>query len=129
MPLESVARKFAIKEGYNVLLLNEPKSYRSMLGKLPPNVSVSSEPANESADVIQVFVTSKKNLEDQLGKLKSLLNPKGSLWVTYPKATSKVKTDINRDIIREFAPTVGLRAVAIISIDDAWSALRLKLAW
>ncbi len=50
------------------------------------------------------------------------------LWVTYPKGTSKVKADINRDIIREYARTIGLEAVALVSVDDTWSALRLKQA-
>jgi hypothetical protein len=49
------------------------------------------------------------------------------LWVTYHKGTSKVKTDINRDTINAYASTLGMQGVAIISIDDDWSALRLKL--
>jgi hypothetical protein len=123
-----VAQRLVIKENYKVLLVNEPKGYRSMLGRLPANVAVLTEPTSKPVDLIQVFVTSKKELEDKLAKLKSVLNPKGLLWVTYPKGTSKVKTDINRDIIREFAQTIGLQAVAMVSIDETWAALRLKIA-
>jgi hypothetical protein len=61
-----------------------------------------------------------------LGKLKSLLTPGGMLWVTYYKGTAKTKTDINRDSINAYAQTIGLQGVAMISIDDDWSALRLK---
>jgi len=60
--------------------------------------------------------------------LKSVLGPKGILWATYPKGTSGVKADINRDIIREYARTIGLEAVALVSIDETWSGLRLKPA-
>ncbi len=88
---------------------------------------VFTDSTNEPVNFIQVFVTSREELERQLGKLKSALSPKGLLWVTYPKGTSKVKTDVNRDIIREFAQPVGLQAVAMVSIDDTWSALRLKI--
>jgi hypothetical protein len=47
--------------------------------------------------------------------------------VSYPKGTSKVNTDINRDTIGLYAQSIGLQPVAMISIDDTWSALRLKI--
>ncbi len=59
--------------------------------------------------------------------MKSLLSPKGILWLTYPKATSKIKVDINRDTIREHSKLVGLEAVGIFAVGNEWSALRLKL--
>ncbi len=123
---KSVAQKLLIKENYRVLLVNESKDYRAILGELPPNVTILTEPAG-SVDLVQVFITSKKELEANLENLKSVLKPNGLLWVTYPKGTSKVKADINRDIIRENAKTVGLEAVAMVSVDDTWSALRLKI--
>jgi hypothetical protein len=49
------------------------------------------------------------------------------MWVTYHKGTSKVKTDINRDTINAYVHSIGLEGVAMISIDEDWSALRLKL--
>ncbi len=53
-----------------------------------------------------------------MGKLKGVLTPKGLLRVTYPKGTSKVKADINRDSIREYAMSQGLEAMAMVSVDD-----------
>jgi predicted CoA-binding protein len=126
MSSKSIAQKLQIRENYSVLFVNEPKGYRSMLGKLPANVTLLTEPT-KSIDVVQVFVTSKREFESQLSDLKSLLSRKGLLWITYPKGTSKVKADINRDSIRQFAQKIGLQAVAMISIDDTWSALRLKI--
>jgi hypothetical protein len=125
MSSRSISQKLRIKENYNVMLVNEPKGYRSKLGKLPANVNLLTE-STKPIDVVQVFVASKRELEGQLTKLKSVLSPRGLLWVTYPKGTSGVKVDINRDIIRQFAQGIGLQAVAMISIDETWSALRLK---
>ena len=122
---KSVAQKLLIKENYKVLLVNEPKDYREILGELPPNVTILTE-LGGLVDLVQVFLTSKMELETQLRRLKSLLKPKGLLWLTYPKGTAKVKADINRDSIREDAKTLGLEAVAMISVDDTWSAMRLK---
>ncbi len=125
MPDKTVAQKLLIKENYKVIFINEPKNYKEILEELPINVTVLAR-TNTSVDLIQFFVTSKKELEEKLNGLKSNLSPKGLLWVTYPKGTSKIKTDINRDIIREYARSINLEAVAMISIDDTWSALRLK---
>ena len=122
---KSVAEKLPIKAGYKVLLFNIPPDYKSLLGELPAGTTVL-ENSTEKADLIQVFVSSKKELEYQLSNLKALLKPKGLLWITYPKGTSKVKADINRDSINAYAQTIGLTGIAMISIDDTWSALRLK---
>jgi hypothetical protein len=120
-----IAKKLQIKPGRIVLLVNAPKGYATRLGKLPNDVKVLKSPS-KPADVIQVFVASRRELEAQLPKLKAKLNAGGALWVTYYKGTAKVKTDINRDSVNAYAHTLGLEGVAIISIDDDWAALRLK---
>jgi len=69
----------------------------------------------------------RKELEEHLSKLRSFLTSKTILWVTYLKGTSKTKTDINLDITRDYAGTLGLIGVFIFSVDEDWSALRLKV--
>jgi hypothetical protein len=123
---KSVAQKLLIKSGQRVLLVNPPRGYKGLLGELPKNVTLL-KGTTEPADLIQVFVGSRTDLERQLPRLKPLLAPKGLLWVTYPKGTSKLKSDINRDSIAAYALTLGLQAVAMISVDEDLSALRLKV--
>ena len=126
MPEKSVTQKLLFKETYTVLLLNEPENYRKTLGALPAKVTILTE-ANGLVDLAQVFITSKKEMEAALKKLRTSLKPSALLWLTYPKGTSKVKADINRDIIREYVEANGFKTVALISVDDTWSALRLKV--
>jgi len=123
---KSVAQKLMVKAGQSLVVLNAPEGYREAIGDLPKDVNVSTRLAGP-ADVVQCFVTSKAELEKLLPKLKAALSPKAILWIAYPKGTSKVKTDINRDIIREHAEGLGMKAVALFSIDDTWSSLRLRL--
>ena len=125
---KTIAERLFIKAHYKILLVNAPANYKSMLGKLPPDVTVLGQ-SSGPVDLIQVFLTSKEELQMQLKSLKPLLKPNGLLWVTYPKGTSKIKANINRDSINEYARSIGLQGVAMISIDDTWSALRLKMAW
>jgi hypothetical protein len=124
---KNIAEKLMIKEGQNFLLLNEPNNYRELIGRLPNKVTISTESKGQY-NVIQVFVASKSELKQRLPKVKTSLTPNGIVWVTYPKSTSKMKTDINRDSIREYAQTMGLEADAIFSVDGDWSALRMKRA-
>ena len=123
---KSIAQKLFIKPGNKFLLINPPAGYLAQLGQLPEGTII----LNDSSclvEVIQVFVLNHSELEAQLTRLKGLLAPKGMLWVTYHKGISKVKTNINRDTINAYAGSLGLQGVAMISIDDDWSALRLKM--
>ena len=127
---KSVARKLLIKAGYRVLFVNAPESFESTLGELPPDVTIlprKEEPAGP-VDLAQVFVTSRSELGAQLDRAGPALNPAGLLWMACPKGTSGVTTDVNRDTIREYARSVGFQAVAMVSVDGTWSALRLKSA-
>jgi len=123
---KSIAQKLFIKPGNKFLLVNPHSGYIAQMGQLPEGTIFMSD-SSCLVEVVQVFVTNRLELETQLPKLKELLAPKGMIWVTYHKGTSKMKTDINRDTINAYAGSLGLQGVAMISIDDDWSALRLKL--
>ena len=123
---KTIAQKLLIKENYRVILLNQPAGYQAKLGELPQNVTVL-EGTAESADLIQIFLTTRLELEENLGNLRARLKPQGLLWITYPKGTSKVETDLNRDIIRGYVESNGFKAVALVAVDDTWSAMRVKV--
>lgn len=124
---KSIIQKLSIKPGARFLLVNPPMGYIERLGKLPEETVLLCDSSCQ-VEAIQVFVANRSELEETLPRLKELLIAKGMLWVTYHKGTSNVKTDINRDTINAYAQTLGLQGVAMISIDDDWSALRVKLA-
>lgn len=126
MSEKSVAQKMLIKAGNKVLLVNAPRGYKTTLGVLPKGVKLLTAPT-EPADVIQLFVSNRAELEAQLPKLVRALAPNGSLWVSYLKGTSKTKTDIHRDTIAAYGYTIGLEGVSLIAVDDDWSAMRFKV--
>ncbi len=127
MPDKTVAEKLLIKAGYRILIVDPPSGYLRTLGKLPDKVTLLDQQA-ANADLVQLFATSRKELEAKLPLLKTAVKPNGLLWVTYPKGTSKSKTDINRDSINTYARSIGLQGVAMVSVDNTWAALRLKPA-
>ena len=128
MAEKTIVQKLLIKEGYRVLVVNSPQGYVASLAELPSGVIVAT--GLESAgpfDLIQTFVSSQAEFEAQLSGLEALLKPKGLLWITYPKGAAKIKSDITRDTIWRYAKTVDLEGVAMVAVDDTWSAMRLKL--
>jgi len=125
MSEKSVIQRLFIRPGNKVLLINPPEGYPAKISELPEGAMLLSVP-DQPVDVIQVFVANRAELETQLPRLKELLASKARLWVTYHKGSSRVKTDINRDTINAYARSIGLIGVAMISIDEDWSALRLK---
>jgi len=125
MSEKSVVQKLLLKPGQKMLLLNAPKGYRGSLAQLPEGARL--EVKLVQADVIQIFVTSMEELKKKLEAVKPILTEKTVLWISYPKGTSKIATDLDRDIIREYAQGAGLTGVSVFSIDEDWSALRLRL--
>ena len=126
MAEKTVAQKLGLKPGQTMLLKQAPADAASLLGKLPAGAELVTASKKPCAFIL-MFAKDRAALVKGLAGCKSLLEPKGVLWVAYIKGTSAKKTDINRDSIREYAPTVGLDTVAQIAIDDDWSALRLKI--
>ena len=79
-----------------------------------------------NADVVLLFAPDRARLMAQLPGLIKKASKSAILWVAYPKLTSSLAADLNRDVIRDLAPKYGLDTVSQIAIDDDWSALRLK---
>src|SRR6185437_4073519 len=73
-----------------------------------------------------VFINNKKEYLDFLNKELKNIEPDSVLWFAYPKGSSKIKADINRDTIRITGEEFGITTVTAISIDDTRSALRFR---
>ncbi|WP_051190406.1 DUF3052 family protein [Kaistella palustris] len=80
---------------------------------------------NKSANTL-VFLNDKKELADFLTADLKNIERDSVLWLAFPKGTSKIKTDIGRDVIRETAESFGLATVTAVSVNEIWSALRLR---
>jgi hypothetical protein len=75
--------------------------------------------------VAHVFTSKRRELEKMLRTLRTALKPDASIWVSWPKKTSKVPTDITEDVIREVALPMGLVDIKVCAVDETWSGLKL----
>jgi hypothetical protein len=120
----SLAEKLGIKPGARIALLNAPRGYRAMLGKLPPGVRVATAARGE-LPLIQFFTTTRRALEAKFPALVRVLTPDGALWVSWPKRASGMPTDVTEDVVRAVALPRGLVDVKVCAVDEVWSGLKL----
>lgn len=126
MSPKTLAEKMYLRAGYRILLISAPPGYAARLRPLPKGASLVQSSAGK-ADWIQLFVRSRKELEQRLPAARRRLAPPGLLWVSYAKGGSPHAADVNRDVIMAIAPRFGLQAVAQVAVDSDWSAVRLKV--
>ena len=116
-------KKLGIKEGTRVALVNAPKDFESELGELPDNVEFIKRPT-KSLDIILFFVLSERALTRDFAKLATKLKANGMMWISWPKKSSGVSTDLSEQRVREIGLDAGLVDVKVCAIDETWSGLK-----
>lgn len=124
---KSLADKLGIKSGDNITILNAPANYDDLIDEWPVGASVSRDILDETFTFIHYFVTERVQLETDLAGLVAHLEKAGMLWVSWPKGTSGVKTDVDENVLREVILPTGLVDVKVAAVDETWSGL--KFVW
>ena len=119
-----LAKKLGIKEGNVVALIGAPATYRALLEPLPEGVKFTAK-ASANTDIVHLFVSSRAKLVRSLESLRDILAPDASVWVSWPKKSAKVATDITEDTIREVALPMGWVDIKVCAVDETWSGLKL----
>jgi hypothetical protein len=121
----SLQQKLQLKSGQAVVILNPPPGYLDkLIAELKDHI-VSTE-ASVNAEAVILFVNSLAEAKDLAPGAIKAVKPNGLLWIAYPKGTSKVKADVNRDSLWEVVKATGWRAVRLIALDDTWSVMRCR---
>lgn len=119
--MTSLAKKFQLQDGQGLKLINPPAGYENYLTSEEITVADNQEAVliftNSLAEVQQIVPPAFKSV------------PKDALvWVAYPKGSSGVRTDVNRDKLWDALKQTGWRPVRQIAVDHVWSALRFRPA-
>lgn len=122
-----LAKKLGVKKGNVIFLYNEPIDYFNRLEIIEGDYKIVTDPEEASVDFIHVFVSQRNDLESIANPCKMWLKKSGMLWVSWPKGSSKINTDLKREPIREYVLSIGLVDVKVASFDDDWSGL--KFVW
>lgn len=119
-----LAKKLEIREGARVFVWDGPDDYRDLVAPLPSGVRFA-KGLDSDADIVHVFATARARLERALKTLRQTLRPEATVWVSWPKKASKVKTDVTEDVIRALALPLGWVDVKVCAVNETWSGLKL----
>ncbi len=123
-------QKLGLKAGMLVHFLDAPPGYEQAVAidGLQLSTEVSTEVSTEARpglDFAQIFVTQHQQLLERLAATKDAIVKNGMIWVSWPKRTSGLDTNLTENIIRAEALALGLVDVKVASIDSTWSGLKL----
>ena len=114
-----------MKPGHYWLLYNAPAHYLSLLEPLPEGAAVSYN-TNGDFDGVQLFVKNSHELKESLKVVMPLLKPGAIFWITYPKKSSGIKSDLEMMSSWDEPAKYGYTGVAAAAVDETWTALRFK---
>jgi len=119
-----LAKKLGIREHGKILLLHAPENYAATLDPLPPSVEFA-EKIDDSIDIVQLFTTSEAELKNTLVKCRSRLRADAMVWVSWPKKSSRIPSEITEDSIRKIALPLGFVDIKVCAVNEIWSGLKL----
>jgi len=124
-------KKLGLKPGIRAAVLHAPKHYAKLIGPVPGVRLVSR--MSPGMDFLHVFFTRGKDLAAEFPKLKKALDSAGMLWISWPKKSSKLETDLDENLVRAIGLSHGLVDVKVCAVDEDWSGLkfvyRVKDRW
>ncbi len=120
----ALATKLGIKPGIEMHVVQAPEDYRELVAPLPDGVLLAPR-LSSSTDIVHLFTTRKSELQSLLRSCRARLRPDAVVWVSWPKKTAKVATDITEDTIREVALPMGFVDVKVCAVSGVWSGLKL----
>ena len=121
-----LVKKLWLVPGQRALVLNAPAGYVESLGELPEGVVVARELGEGIFDFVHLFAKDSAEFAAFGPAAQQAIRYDGILWISYPKGSAKVETDLSRDAMWGLLTDAGMRPVSQISIDDTWSAVRFR---
>ncbi|KPM48966.1 DUF3052 family protein [Jiulongibacter sediminis] len=114
-------KKLGLKDGQKVILLNFPENYFDLLVEVP---EVEECEDGELADFVHWFGTELIDLRKDISTFCNRIHQNGMIWVSWPKKSSKIATDLNYNSVKGVVSKYGLVDVKVSAIDETWTATK-----
>ena len=121
-----LAKKLGYQSGFRAKTKNAPPDYKQILAPLPDDVTLSTRLKN-NVDLWHLFTTRRRELETVLPQAIKEIRQDGMIWVSWPKKTSGVPSEITEDTVREVCLPMGLVDIKVCAVDETWSGLKLVI--
>ncbi|KWV56647.1 hypothetical protein AS156_03995 [Bradyrhizobium macuxiense] len=121
-----VVQKLGLKPGFCIFVDGLSAPYADVVGELPAGVRVA-KTAKGPLDVVHLFTAEARGLAAKLSRYRQAIAPDGVIWVSWPKKSSGVATDLTDVTVRETALAAGLVDVKVCAVDTVWSGLKFVI--
>ena len=119
-------KKLGLKEGGTMVLLNPPNGIAEIMVPMPTGAKLSSKLAAKN-NLVVLFCRDLSVLKKSLAQASKKLLADGSLWISWPKKSSKLFVDLTEDGIRAIVLPTGLVDVKVCAVNEDWSGLKLMV--
>jgi hypothetical protein len=123
---KTVAQKLGLRPGFCIFVDGAPSAYGALIGPLPADVTIKAAP-KPSLDMVHLFATRATGLAAKLQRYRKVIAPDGMIWVSWPKKSSGVASDLSDIVVRDTALPLGLVDTKVCAIDDTWSGLKFVI--
>jgi hypothetical protein len=121
-----VTQKLGIQPGFCIFIEGAPAAYSDIVGKLPADATIASR-LKAPLDMVHVFAIKAAGLAEKLRSYRAAIRPDGMIWVSWPKKSSGVATDLTDVVVRDLALPLGLVDIKVCAIDETWSGLKFVI--
>jgi len=115
-------KKLGIKAGSRAWFSGAPKGYESELEKAG-GFQIAGQ-LSKDLDFLHLFSRKRGELAEAFPRLKKAIKPDGIIWISWPKKSSGVETDLDENMVREIGLRAGLVDVKVCAVDETWSGLK-----
>jgi hypothetical protein len=121
-----VTQKLGIQPGFCIFIDGVPAAYDDIVGELPADVTIMPR-LKAPLDMVHVFAIKAAGLAGKLRSYRAAIRPDGMIWVSWPKKSSGVATDLTDVVVRDIALPLGLVDIKVCAIDEIWSGLKFVI--
>lgn len=125
-PGKSVVQKLGLKPGFCIFVDGLSAPYDDIVGELPPDLRIE-KTARAPLDAVHLFAAEARGLAGKLERSREAIAPDGMIWVSWPKKSSGVATDLDDRVVREAGLAAGLVDVKVCAVDAVWSGLKFVI--
>ena len=122
----TLAKKLGIKNGFKIKIVNYPDYYFELFTDFPSETYQISD-IKTKKDFIHYFAKTIAELEKDIKQLSEEIEQNGIIWISWPKKSSKVETDLSGNIVREIGLKTGLVDIKVCAVDEIWSGLKFVI--
>lgn len=121
-----IVQKLGLKPGFCIFVDGLSVPYSDIVGELPADLRIA-KTVRAPLDAVHLFAAEAKGLAAKLARYREAIAPRGMIWVSWPKKSSDVATDLDDKVVRAAGLASGLVDVKVCAVDAVWSGLKFVI--